>query len=58
MYQYTVLPSGMNIDAAERQRKLARIYRLLINLARKRRDLVQMDTDETSQKPNQQMEPT
>ena len=58
MYQYTVLPSGTKTDAAERQRKLGKVYRLLIRLAHKRRALEQITADEGSEKKNEQVEPT
>jgi hypothetical protein len=57
VYQHTVLPNAIDWDAAERQRKLAKAYRLLISLARKTRDLEQTATDEASEVPNQQAEP-
>ena len=56
MYQYTVLSDGTKTDAAERQRKLGKVYRLLINLARKRRALAQIAADEGLEKRNEQVQ--
>lgn len=57
MYQYTVLPGGLVSDAAERQRKLGKVYRLLIGLARKRRLLEQEAAGEDFKKQSEQVGP-
>jgi hypothetical protein len=41
VYQYTVVSDGEGLDVAERQQQLAKVYRLLIRLARRRRAMAQ-----------------
>ena len=57
MYQYSILPGRETTEAAERQRKLGKVYRLLIGLARKRGAEVQPKADAGSEKQNEQVQP-
>ena len=57
MYQYSVLPGRETTEAAERQRKLGKVYRLLIGLARKRGAEVQPKADADPEKQNEQVRP-
>ena len=57
MYQYTVMPSGLVSDAAERQRKLGKVYRLLIGLARKTRALEREAAGDYIEKQSEWVEP-
>ena len=50
MREYTVSVSRAAISAAERQRRLAKVYKLLIALARKRRAVSQDEISRAASK--------